>query len=143
MHREVFMAQYYHLNIYKTALELLVTITNVTSKFDRNYRFTLGEKLQEANIEFISLIYEANSQTDIDRRLQTIGQLSNCLQKINIYIRLSCEVKTITKEKYAQLTKYTQDIERQLNGWLNYTNNKISKVTELIPNERARQEIYT
>ena len=124
------MAQYFHLNIYKTALDLLIMVTNLTSKFNRNYRFTVGEKLQNSNIEFIVCIYKANSAQKENERMLYLKELMEKLQFLNVYIRLSCEIKAISKEQYINLTKYTQDIERQLNGWFSYNCNRMKAVNE-------------
>lgn len=114
------MAQYYHLNVYKKSFDLLVKITQLTAHFQRDFRHTLGEKLNNSSIEFIVWIYKANS-ADLNNRTIFIRELLEKLQYINIILRLSCELKNISKDRYIELTVMTQDIEKQLNGWLSHS----------------------
>ena len=58
------MAQYRHLPIYKTAYDLLVELMNTTKDFPRDFKFSLGEKIQNHVIELLVLIYKANSSKD-------------------------------------------------------------------------------
>lgn len=120
------MAQYYHLNVYKKSFDLLVRITQLTTRFQRDFRYTLGEKLNNGGIDFIVLIYKANSARQMTQRVNYIKELLERLQYINVILRLSCELKNITKENYAELTQITGDIEKQLNGWLSHSS-KVSK----------------
>ena len=120
------MAQYYHLNVYKKSFDFLVRITQLTSRFQRDFRHTLGEKLNNGGIEFIVIIYKANSAQQMGERVNYIKELLEKLQYINVILRLSCELKNITRENYAELTQMTQDIEKQLNGWLSHSS-KVSK----------------
>lgn len=120
------MAQYYHLNVYKKSFDFLVRITQLTSRFQRDFRHTLGEKLNNGGIEFIVIIYKANSAQQMGERVNYIKELLEKLQYINVILRLSCELRNITRENYAELTQMTQDIEKQLNGWLSHSS-KVSK----------------
>ena len=52
------MAQYQHLPIYKTAYDLLVELMNTTKDFPRDFKFSLGEKIQNHVIELLVLIYK-------------------------------------------------------------------------------------
>lgn len=118
------MAQYHHLSIYKKSFDLLVKVTQLTSNFSRDFRYTIGEKLNNGCMEFIVLIYKANTER-LEGRKNHILRLLEMLQVTNILVRLSCELKNISKEKYTEVISMTEDIERQLNGWLNYTDTEI------------------
>lgn len=118
------MAQYHHLSIYKKAFDLLVKITQATSNFSRDFRYTLGEKLNNGHIEFIVNIYKANGAKLKERR-EYILVLLDKLQYTNIYIRLSCELKNISRDKYIELIGMTEDLEKQLTGWFNHTETEI------------------
>lgn len=115
------MAQYYHLNVYKKSFDFLVKITQLTSHFQRDFRHTLGEKLNNGTIEFIVLIYRANSAQDMQERSKIIKELLERLQYINIIMRLACELRNISQDRFIELAQMTQDIEKQLNGWLSHS----------------------
>ncbi len=118
------MAQYNHLNIYKASFDFLVGLSQQLKHFQREYRYTIGEKLTNNSIEFIALIYKANSAKISIKRQEYLEQMLEKLQYINILLRLSFELKNISNDKYIILAKNTQNIEKQLNGWLNQTINR-------------------
>lgn len=99
----------------------MVEITKLTSHFQRDFRFTLGERLNNNAIDFIVWIYKANSAQNLCARVDFIKELLERLQYINVILRLSHELKNISKDKYIELTLMTQDIEKQLNGWLSHS----------------------
>ena len=115
------MAQYHHLKVYRTSFDLLVMIVQVAMHFQREFRYTLGERLQNYAIDFIVVIYKANSAKTPQERATYICDLIEKLQYICVVLQLSCELKNISKEKYIDMSKLTQDIEKQLNGWLAQT----------------------
>lgn len=121
------MAQYFHLNIYKTTFEFLVYYSKLFPNFQREYRYTIGEKLLETITSFIISIYKANGAKTHEDRLVLIDKMCEIMQYIIITLRLCCELKCISKEKYVHCCEYTQSIEKQLNGWLTYTNAKLEK----------------
>jgi len=115
------MAQYYHLTIYKTSFDLLVKVSQLVTHFQRAFRYTIGENLTNGMIEFIVWIYKANSATSSRDRADIIKILLERLQFLNILLRLSCELKNISREKFEELTNTTQNMEKQLNGWLSHS----------------------
>ena len=117
----MFLAQYYHLNVYKKSFDFLVELTRQTVHFQRDFRYTLGEKLNASAIEFIVRIYKANSAQNLMERADFIKDMLERLQYINVVLRLSCELKNMSKDKYIGLTSMTQDIEKQLNGWRSHS----------------------
>lgn len=120
------MAQYYHLNIYKTSFEFLSYYSKLFIHFQREYRYTIGEKLLEKITEFTILIYKANGAKAQSERAKYINEMIDTMQYINITLRLCCELKNISKEKYVHCLEYTQNIEKQLSGWQTYTNNQLT-----------------
>ena len=112
------MQNYTHIKIYQTAKNLLKDVTEITKTFNREYRYTIGQDLYKAVIEFIVMIYDAYIVPDKKMSYENILNLRRQLQYIEIYTRLCCDIKQISKNKYAQLSKYTQDLENQSRGWL-------------------------
>lgn len=120
------MAQYLHLNIYKKSFDFLVKLTQITSNFQRDFRFTIGEKLNSTTIGFIVLIYKANSAKESER-VEYILRLLDELQKITVLTRLATELKNIPRERYMELALMLEDIEKQLNGWKNHSMKEAEK----------------
>ncbi len=101
------MAQYNHLNIYKASFDFLVCLSRQLKHFQREFRYTIGEKLSNNSIEFIALIYKANSAKSSVLRKEYLENMLDKLQYINILLRLSSELKNISQEKYILLAKNT------------------------------------
>ena len=114
------MAQYQHLSIYKSAYDLLVQLMQVTRDFPRDYKFSLGEKIQNTVIELLISIYKANSAVDKKLYIQEILQK---VQFLNIYLRISCDIKILPNAKYCALIQIACSISKQAQGWLKSTQN--------------------
>jgi len=115
------MAKYEHLNIYKTTYEFLVYFGQIFPHFQREFRYTIGEALLNHICDFILMIYKANSAKTSKDRAEILYKMQEQMELINVKMRLSQGVKSLSIEKYNNCTKYTMEIEMQLNGWLNYT----------------------
>jgi len=118
------MAQYMHLEIYKKTFEFLKYYSHLFSNFQKEYRYTIGEKLLDRIIEFIVLIYNANDAKDNEVRFKILTDMKNKLQYINIGLRLSDALHCISSEKYENSIQFVFEIEKQLSGWIKYTNEK-------------------
>ena len=55
------MSQSDHLPIYKDTFTMLGMVINRVKDYPRFYRYTIGEKMVNINLEMLSLIYRANS----------------------------------------------------------------------------------
>lgn len=115
------MAQYMHLDIYKKAYEFLVYYSCLLVHMQREYRYTIGEKLLNLIIEFIVSIYKANDAKTNTERAKAIRVMIEKIKQISVTLRLVNSLKNISNEKYLNCCLYVEDIEKQLSGWLNYT----------------------
>lgn len=109
------MAQYSHLPIYKTAYDLLIELMNITKHFPREFKFSLGEKIQNGIVELLLNIYKANSARD---KKDFIINILEQTQYINILVRISKDLKIIPVERYARIIEQTFSISKQAQGWL-------------------------
>ncbi len=115
------MAQYMHLDVYKKAYEFLVYYSCLLIHMQREYRYTIGEKLLNLIIEFIVSIYKANDAKTNTARAAAIRVMIEKIKQISVTLRLVNSLKNISNEKYLNCCLYVEDIEKQLSGWLNYT----------------------
>ncbi len=119
--KDITMAQYMHLDIYKKAYEFLVYYSCLLVHMQREYRYTIGEKLLNLIIEFIVSIYKANDAKTNTERAKAIRVMIEKIKQISVTLRLVNSLKNISNEKYLNCCLYVEDIEKQLSGWLNYT----------------------
>ena len=64
------MAIYTQLPVYKAGYDLLLDLYVLTKQMDRDYKFTLGEKIKTESTELMLHIYRANSTYDKKEDLQ-------------------------------------------------------------------------
>ena len=56
------------------------------------------------------MIYRTNSAKTSRERLEVIFQMQELMEKINVKLRLSSGLKSISLEKYNNCTKYTKPV---------------------------------
>jgi len=109
------MAQYQHLPIYKQTYDILLRTMTATKDFPREYKYTLGQKIKDELIELVVVIYRANSAADKERHIQSILER---VQAIQLMMRLSHDMRILSRRNYAALSEMTDSLARQAQGWL-------------------------
>ena len=115
------MAHYKHLKVYKASYDLLMRIMQVTKTFQREYKYTIGEKLQNEVIELIICIYKANNAQDKNEYIRSILEH---VQLVELFLRMSHDLKILSMEHYSQLVEMLDGIAKQSQGWLNSLSGK-------------------
>ena len=108
----------------KDSLPLLKITTELSSKFAREYRYTIGQELHKNIVEFMVMLYETYTTANFKLQAERISRLRKQLERVNIYIRLCCDIHLISKERYLELSKYTSEMEQQSKGWYLSCNKK-------------------
>ena len=111
------MALSQELPIYRDTMKLLSLTIEKTKCYPRFYRYTVGEKMVNINLDMLSLIYRANSS------YEKISILSDFLDKYNLITmlyRISVEQHVITERQYAAIALLLQQIGKQATSWKVY-----------------------
>lgn len=108
------MAQYQHLPIYKQTYDLLVRVTEITRGYPRDFK-PFASKLREQVMEVVLLIYRANSVRA--ERARLLEQIVELMQVIELSLRLSCDMRLITKVQFSSVVAMTDSVIRQASGW--------------------------
>ncbi len=87
-----------------------------TKDFPREYKYTLGQKLKDELVELVVVIYRANSAPDKEQHIRSILER---VQAIQLMMRLSHDMRILTRRHYAALSEMTDNLARQAQGWLN------------------------
>lgn len=115
------MAQYSHLPIYNKAFTILREFYQRTPKFGKQYKYLLGGKLIEYNIEIIKLIIKANSERDKEKRQTQLDYLCLTIEMLIIHLRVASELKQLGGQKsYLYLSEMAVDLSKQAEGWKKY-----------------------
>lgn len=109
------MAKYMHLNIYKDSYRLMLLSTKRVSKFPREYKFSIGQKIRDEITEIIVLIYKANST---EKKTSFIKDLLERLQVVGLLLRLSKDLAILSLPHFAELSEVLDSIGKQSSGWL-------------------------
>ena len=109
------MATYDNLPVYKDSYDLLLLVFEVVKKFDKQYKYTLWDKIKNEIIELITSIYRANSS--FENRWTNIKKSREQIEVLKLYIRLSKDLKIIDIKKYANISLKVESLSKQLFAW--------------------------
>ncbi|UCA61821.1 four helix bundle protein [Chryseobacterium rhizoplanae] len=119
------MAIYDQLPVYKAVYDLLLQLFEITKKMDRDFKFTIGEKIKTEAIELIVRIYRANSVSD--KVLLLSGAKEN-VEVLRLLFRLMNDLKQVSLKEFVALSEKTESISKQINAWYLQQSKIISKV---------------
>jgi len=108
------MTLYSDLPVYKASYDLFVIIFEYAKHFNKDYKYTIGEKLKNETIEMMLNIYRANINTDKKELLQLAREN---IEVIRLLFRLLQDLKQITLEKFVIINQKIENVSRQLVGW--------------------------
>lgn len=115
------MAQYDTLPIYKATYDFLLRIMHVINHFPREYKYTIGERIQDTAINMVVTIYRANKSKD---KIPHLKELQEHIQMIYLFLRISHDIKILPTEKFASIVELIDGVSNQAQGWLK-TNEKV------------------
>jgi len=108
------MALYNDLAVYKVSYDLLVEIFQFVKNFNKEYKYTVGEKLKNETLEMIMNIFRANSRQQKNEVLQTAREN---VEVIRVLLRLVKDLKQIDLNKFVIINKKIEEVSKQLAGW--------------------------
>ena len=109
------MAKYDTLPIYKATYDVLLRTMHAISHFPREYKYSLGEKIQNEMIELVISIYKANSNHN---KREFLSSMQEQIQLIYLLLRISHDMKLMPTEKYAGIVEMIDEVASQAKGWL-------------------------
>lgn len=108
------MAIHTSLPIYKVAYDLLDVVTDLVRNMQRDFKRSIGEKINVECIEITVLVFRANVAQD---KAPHLTELLERLEVINLLVRLAMDKRLISKKAYAAVVELTTGIGKQANGW--------------------------
>lgn len=110
------MAQYNTLPIYQSCYDCILNIMQLISHFPKEYKYSLGERIQDSAMEMILCIYKANT---VKYKSGHLKDLLNYIQMLYLFLRLSHDMKILSTENYSKTVEMVNNVSRQAQGWLN------------------------
>ncbi len=111
------MALHYGLPVYKATYDLLLYAFELIRNLNKDYKYTVGEKLKNEIMEVIMNIYRANKTKDKERRKIKIEKAQEEIEVTQLLFRLLHDSKQIKLEHFVEVSKRIENVSRQLEGW--------------------------
>ena len=100
--------------------ETLVSyLIDVTMKFPKSYKFTVGQKITNVSLELFEYIQLANMTKDEVNRQRYLQGFLVKFELLKVLLRLSTEKKIVTLKQTATIAAMTVGIGKQISAWKN------------------------
>lgn len=106
------------LPLYRDTYRLLNLLIPLTQGFPRFFRYGLGSRMVELNLDMLSLIYKANSSYE---KVAVITEFLDKYRMLQMLFRVCVEQRVITERQYAGFALVMEKIGKQGTGWKQYS----------------------
>lgn len=111
------------LAVFTHAKKLAEYIFVITEKSPKKLRWSIVSKLQNASIDVIDCLYQANFERD-ERRLYFQNRASVRLQLLDFYTETAKKMQAITNKQMLIIGKQLFEVKKLLGGWTKSVKNK-------------------
>lgn len=108
------MALYENLPVYKAAYDLLLDSFRMCKNLERDFRYTIGEKLKQDIMDIMVDIYKANATTE---KTSVLASARERLVVVKLQIRLLRDLKQISIKTFALQSEKAELLSIQLAAW--------------------------
>ena len=115
------MRNYYHLDVYKSSYKLLIEIHKSFRNLNREYKYTIGEKVKERVFEVLVGIYKANRSKD---KVACLHKALEDVEYIRLSLRLLRDLGVLGEKKFVRLMQISEDVFVQFEKWKHYEEKK-------------------
>ncbi len=118
------MARFESLPLYGITYRFLIDVYQFTAKMPREYKFSLGQKLQEDTLKLFTHIYHANIAIN---KTEHFNAFLEAFELIRIQMRICHDLKIMTIRQEAHFIQAMEEIGRQVGAWKKYYLAKVKK----------------
>jgi len=93
-------------------------ISKVVANMQRDYKFTLGRRLDQQCFDLVMDVFRANTAQE---KAPIIRQMRENVVAIELSMRLAEDLKRMPRKDYASAIQLTASIGKQLTGWLRHS----------------------
>ncbi|MFM8250320.1 MAG: diversity-generating retroelement protein Avd [Planctomycetota bacterium] len=94
--------------------DLILWTCNHTSRFPRNHRFVLGERIERKLYQLLEMLIEAKYRKD---RAPLLEAINLQLEVLRFQIRLAKDLQCLKIASYAFASNAIDEIGRMIGGW--------------------------
>jgi hypothetical protein len=95
--------------------DLAVWFFGRTNRFPKNYRVSLGEKIDDIILEMLEIAHKARFESN---KMELLKELSGKIEILRIYARLALRLGCIQGRQYEFVSRQIDEIGRQIGGWI-------------------------
>jgi hypothetical protein len=95
--------------------DLLKWILPIISKFPKDKRYTLGQRIENKLLDILDLLICANYSKD---KISYLKQANLGLENLRYLIRLSADLYFINIKRYEYISQQINEIGRLVGGWV-------------------------
>lgn len=110
------MAQYDQLPVYEQSYDLLLELYIISNNMERDFKFTLSEKIKSEVTALIVNVYCANCRID---KTKLIENAQENIEVIRLLMRLYKNLKQIKTNEYISVSEKIESVSKQLAAWHN------------------------
>ncbi len=103
------------LTVITKTYDLILWSCNHTSRFPRNHRFVLGERIERNLYDLLEILIQAKYSRQPNDLLQRANLL---LEILRFQMRLAKDLQCLKPNSYGFATKAIDEIGRLVGGWL-------------------------
>lgn len=108
------MAIYTNLPVYEECYQLLLQLVAFSRQMQRDFRYTVGEKLQQTVIDIIVLIFKANKAV---QKTDIISEARERLVEVQVMMRVLNDTRQLSDKQYVLLVERATSVSKQLASW--------------------------
>lgn len=109
------MVLYNQLPIYRDSYLLLVEIFQVTNKFSRDYKYTLGQDMKRDCLSLFRELHAAN--VFLEERKHHLDSFLAAFELLKIELRLCVDLNVLSVKRLAQMSLLMDSIAKQAQAW--------------------------
>lgn len=111
--------------IVQISYQLTLDLHRAIANFPRAEKSALGQTITQLLAKFLEGTLSANSIQRPAMRSDALRGLLATLVTIRLNLRLAKDLRCLSKKQHADYNLRLDDIQRQLTGWLKWTQNKL------------------
>ena len=115
------------LPIIQVTYQLALDLHRTVARFPRVHRASLGMFLTSQISAFLERIVVTNHLADNTRRLSSLKELMGTLLSVRLHLRMTRDLRCMSKGQFADFSRRLDDIQRQLVGWHKWVKSQVDQ----------------
>lgn len=107
--------------LFRDTYNISLTLFKLTTRFSKQFKYTLGQRIIDCSLELIDLLYKSNTCKSKEDKLEYIEKFINLQELLKIHIRLSEELGAIPRSSLTNVHLGLDNIGKQIHGLKRFT----------------------